>query len=53
MASVVLAVFIFLLDSLTEKRSVLLTSQVLHVLKILVAHQCAVAHGLKIAGLDK
>ena len=38
----VLAIVIFLFDNLREKRSVPLTnSQVLHVLKILVAHQCA------------
>ena len=53
MAIVVLTVVIFLFDILRERRSLPLTSQVLHVLKILVAHQCAVAHGLKIAGLDK
>ena len=40
MAIVVLAVVTFLLDNLREKRSVpQLYSQVLHVLKILVAHQ--------------
>ena len=38
MASVVLAVVIFLCDNLREKRSVPLTSQVF---KILVVHQCA------------
>ena len=45
MAIVVLAVVIFLFDSLRVKRSVPETSQVLQVLKILAAH------GLKIAGL--
>ena len=35
MAIVVLSVVIFLFDNLREKRSVPLTSQVLHVLKIL------------------
>ena len=38
MAIVVLAVVIFLFDNLREKRSVSLTNQVSHVLKILVAH---------------
>ena len=41
-----LAVVIFLFDNLREKRSVPLTSQVSHILKILVAHQ------LKITGLE-
>ena len=39
MVIVVLAVVIYLFDNLREKRSVPLTSQVSHVLKILVAHQ--------------
>ena len=40
MATVVLAFVIFLFDNTREKRSVSLNnSQVLHVLKILVAHQ--------------
>lgn len=39
MAILVLAVVIFLLDSLKEKRSVPLNSQALHILKTLAAHQ--------------
>ena len=38
MAVVVLAVVFFLFDNIREKRSLPLTSQVLHVLKILVAY---------------
>ena len=44
MAIVVLAVVIFLFDHLREKRSVALTSQVLHVLNILGAHQLKIAN---------
>ena len=51
--TIVLAV-IFLFDNLREKRSVPLTSQVLHVLKILVATSVsAVTYQLKITGLGK
>ena len=47
MAVAVLAVVIFLFNNLIEKKSVPLTSQVLHVLKILATHQW------KITGLDE
>ena len=43
MAVVVLAVVIFFFDNLREKRSVSLTKQVLHVLKILMMYWLTIA----------
>ena len=51
-AIVVLANVILLFDNIMKKRSMSLTKQASHVLKIPVAHQCALEQLLKITNLE-